>query len=80
MGEAWIYGTADPEHPGVARVLGSPARAVAGPIQAVVEPLGGMGRLQPAFTTGPLPGGKVAQPRGDHSSAGGVPGRPADRG
>jgi sulfate adenylyltransferase len=36
-----VYGTADPEHPGVARVLGSPARAVAGPIQAVVEPLAG---------------------------------------
>ena len=36
-----VYGTTDPEHPGVARVLGSPARAVAGPIQAVVEPLGG---------------------------------------
>ena len=25
-----VYGTVDPEHPGVARVLGSPARAVAG--------------------------------------------------
>ena len=36
-----VYGTTDPEHPGVARVLGSPARAVAGPIQAVVEPLAG---------------------------------------
>jgi sulfate adenylyltransferase len=36
-----VYGTTDPEHPGVARVLGSPARAVAGPVQAVVEPLGG---------------------------------------
>ena len=36
-----VYGTGDPEHPGVARVLGSPARAVAGPIQAVVEPLPG---------------------------------------
>ena len=36
-----VYGTTDPEHPGVARVLGSPARAVAGPIQAVVEPLEG---------------------------------------
>ena len=36
-----VYGTADPDHPGVARVLGSPARAVAGPIQAVVEPLTG---------------------------------------
>ena len=36
-----VYGTGDPDHPGVARVLGSPARAVAGPIQAVVEPLTG---------------------------------------
>jgi sulfate adenylyltransferase len=36
-----VYGTTDPEHPGVARVLGAPARAVAGPIQAVVEPLDG---------------------------------------
>jgi sulfate adenylyltransferase len=36
-----VYGTADPDHPGVARVLGAPARAVAGPIQAVVEPLPG---------------------------------------
>jgi sulfate adenylyltransferase len=36
-----VYGTTDHEHPGVARVLGSPARAVAGPIQAVVEPLDG---------------------------------------
>ena len=36
-----VYGTTDPEHPGVARVLGSPAWAVAGPIQAVVEPLEG---------------------------------------
>jgi len=36
-----VYGTTDPEHPGVARVLSSPARAVAGPIQAVVEPLEG---------------------------------------
>src|ERR671915_2094466 len=36
-----VYGTSDPAHPGVARVLGSPARAVAGPIQAVVEPLPG---------------------------------------
>jgi sulfate adenylyltransferase len=36
-----VYGTTDPEHPGVARVLGSPARAVAGPIQAVIEPLAG---------------------------------------
>jgi sulfate adenylyltransferase len=36
-----VYGTTDPEHPGVARVLGAPARAVAGPVQAVVEPLAG---------------------------------------
>jgi sulfate adenylyltransferase len=36
-----VYGTADPDHPGVARVLASPSRAVAGPIQAVVEPLAG---------------------------------------
>jgi sulfate adenylyltransferase len=36
-----VYGTTDPAHPGVARVLSSPSRAVAGPIQAVVEPLDG---------------------------------------
>ena len=36
-----VYGTTDPAHPGVARVLGSPSRAVAGPIQAVVAPLEG---------------------------------------
>ena len=36
-----VYGTTDPAHPGVARVLGAPARAVAGPIQALVEPLEG---------------------------------------
>jgi sulfate adenylyltransferase len=36
-----VYGTADPAHPGVARVLSSPARAIAGPIQALVEPLDG---------------------------------------
>jgi len=36
-----VYGTADPEHPGVARVLGAPPRAVAGQVQAVVEPLSG---------------------------------------
>jgi sulfate adenylyltransferase len=36
-----VYGTSDPEHPGVARVLGAPSRAVAGSIQAVVEPLDG---------------------------------------
>jgi sulfate adenylyltransferase len=36
-----VYGTGDPAHPGVGRVLQAPARAVAGPIQAVVEPLEG---------------------------------------
>jgi sulfate adenylyltransferase len=36
-----VYGTSDPEHPGVARVLGSPSRAVAGPVQALVAPLEG---------------------------------------
>jgi sulfate adenylyltransferase len=36
-----VYGTTDPAHPGVARVLQAPARAVAGPIQALVEPLEG---------------------------------------
>jgi ATP sulfurylase len=36
-----VYGTTDPAHPGVARVLTAPARAVAGPIWAVVEPLEG---------------------------------------
>jgi sulfate adenylyltransferase len=36
-----VYGTTDPAHPGVARVLGSPSRAVAGSIQAVVAPLEG---------------------------------------
>jgi sulfate adenylyltransferase len=36
-----VYGTTDPEHPGVARVLGSPSRAVAGPVKAVVQPLDG---------------------------------------
>jgi sulfate adenylyltransferase len=36
-----VYGTTDPEHPGVARVLGAPSRAVAGPIRAVVAPLAG---------------------------------------
>src|SRR5512133_1232759 len=36
-----VYGTSDPAHPGVARVLEAPSRAVAGPIQAVVEPLEG---------------------------------------
>jgi sulfate adenylyltransferase len=36
-----VYGTSDPAHPGVARVLGSPSRAVAGPIEALVAPLAG---------------------------------------
>jgi sulfate adenylyltransferase len=36
-----VYGTSDPAHPGVARVLGAPVRAVAGPVQAVVAPLEG---------------------------------------
>jgi sulfate adenylyltransferase len=36
-----VYGTTDPKHPGVARVLQAPRLAVAGPIQAVVAPLPG---------------------------------------
>ena len=36
-----VYGTTDSEHPGVARVLSSPRRAVGGPIRAVVDPLSG---------------------------------------
>jgi sulfate adenylyltransferase len=36
-----VYGTGDPAHPGVARVLAAPRLAVAGPIQAVVKPLPG---------------------------------------
>jgi sulfate adenylyltransferase len=36
-----VYGTSDPAHPGVARVLAAPSLAVAGPIQAVVAPMGG---------------------------------------
>jgi sulfate adenylyltransferase len=36
-----VYGTGDPGHPGVARVLGAPRRAVAGPVQALVAPLAG---------------------------------------
>ena len=36
-----VYGTTDPAHPGVARVLQAPVRAVAGPIRALVEPLEG---------------------------------------
>jgi sulfate adenylyltransferase len=36
-----VYGTSDPAHPGVARVLQAPARAVAGPVRAVLQPLTG---------------------------------------
>jgi sulfate adenylyltransferase len=36
-----VYGTTDPAHPGVARVLAAPSLAAAGPIQAVVAPMGG---------------------------------------
>jgi sulfate adenylyltransferase len=36
-----VYGTTEVAHPGVARVLDAPARAVAGPVQAVVAPLAG---------------------------------------
>jgi sulfate adenylyltransferase len=36
-----VYGTTDPAHPGVARVLAAPALAVAGPVQALVAPLAG---------------------------------------
>jgi sulfate adenylyltransferase len=36
-----VYGTIDADHPGVARVLSSPQRAVSGPVRAVVEPLEG---------------------------------------
>jgi sulfate adenylyltransferase len=36
-----VYGTSDPDHPGVARVLDAPARAVAGPVHALVDPLDG---------------------------------------
>ncbi len=54
LGEAErVFGTADPAHPGVARVLGAPALAVAGPVRAVVGPLDGLaGRyaLTPAKT------------------------------
>jgi len=38
---ALVYGTTDPAHPGVARVLAAPSLAAAGPIQAVVVPMGG---------------------------------------
>jgi sulfate adenylyltransferase len=50
---ALVYGTTDPDHPGVARVLHAPARAVAGPVQALVAPLPGpvgAGALTPAET------------------------------
>jgi sulfate adenylyltransferase len=36
-----VYGTTDPAHPGVARVLGAPSLAVAGAIRAVVAPMDG---------------------------------------
>jgi sulfate adenylyltransferase len=36
-----VYGTGDPAHPGVARVLGAPSLAVGGPVQAVVAPMDG---------------------------------------
>ena len=36
-----VYGTTDNQHPGVARVLSSPRRAVSGPIRAVVDTLAG---------------------------------------
>jgi sulfate adenylyltransferase len=36
-----VYGTGDEAHPGVARVLDSPARAVAGPVRAVPGPAAG---------------------------------------
>jgi len=48
-----VYGTTDTEHPGVARVLSSPRRAVSGPVRAVVRQLDGpVGRcaLTPAET------------------------------
>jgi sulfate adenylyltransferase len=38
---ALVYGTTDPAHPGVARVLTAPPLAAAGPIQAVVAPMSG---------------------------------------
>jgi sulfate adenylyltransferase len=50
---ACVYGTADPDHPGVARVLAAPARAVSGRVQAVIRPPdGAAGRyaLAPAAT------------------------------
>jgi sulfate adenylyltransferase len=38
---ALVYGTTDPAHPGVARVLAAPPLAVAGPVQALVAPMDG---------------------------------------
>ncbi|HZD73991.1 MAG TPA: sulfate adenylyltransferase [Actinomycetota bacterium] len=48
-----VYGTTEQAHPGVARVLASPRRAVGGPVQALVDPIDGpVGRyaLTPAET------------------------------
>ncbi len=48
-----VFGTSDPAHPGVARVLDAPPLAVAGPVRAVIRPLDGLaGRyaLTPAET------------------------------
>jgi sulfate adenylyltransferase len=43
QGEAeLVYGTGDPAHPGVARVLAAPRLAVAGPTRALVTPLDGV--------------------------------------
>jgi sulfate adenylyltransferase len=68
QGEAeLVYGTTDPAHPGVARVLQAPGRAVAGPIQALVEPLAGpvgARALTPAETR------RVFAERGWHSVVG----------
>jgi sulfate adenylyltransferase len=68
QGEAeLVYGTTDPAHPGVARVLAAPGRAVAGPIQALVEPLAGpvgARALTPAETR------RVFAERGWHSVVG----------
>lgn len=54
LGEAErVFGTGDPAHPGVARVLDAPPLAVAGPVRAVIRPLDGLaGRyaLTPAET------------------------------
>ena len=47
-----VYGTSDPEHPGVARVLGALSRAVAGPSRPWSPPgrAGGRRALTPAET------------------------------